>query len=286
MDSEMKRGTLEHPKMARLIRLLDIERWGAAGLLESIWQFTAKYAIQGDIGRWSNQEIADGIGWSGRHGTPDEMISALIESRWLDCCRKHRLVVHDWAEHCDDSVRKTMKNRNLSFLFPEMDGTFPENSGKVAKEKTEGMASTFGMGGLPSLSFPSLSSPSPSSPDRAGNGEGEEGDSTNGKPEAALIAYLRNQPFGLTEAARAVAAAVDHGCTIEQIQAVADFWRANRPRWNQGQLCRRIEKALPTDEPTAAWPKPDKNAAVGRPAVDHVTEQTNREFLAKQKVKA
>ena len=133
----MKRGTPEHPKTVRLSRILEIEQWGAVGILEALWHFCARYAIQGDVGRWSNQEIADGLGWHGRHGTADQLIAALVQSRWLDECQTHRLIVHDWADHCDESCRKTLKNRGLSFLFPESSGKFEKSNPCLAFPEPE-----------------------------------------------------------------------------------------------------------------------------------------------------
>lgn len=115
----MKRGTIDHPKTMRLARLLDIERWGAVGILESLWHFTARHAMRGDIGRWPNDEIAEGIGWK---GDPDTLVDALVSARWLDADNSHRLIVHDWHEHADDSVKKTLRNRSEHFA------TFPEKS--------------------------------------------------------------------------------------------------------------------------------------------------------------
>lgn len=273
----MKRGTPEHPKTVRLSRILDIERWGAIGLLEGLWHFAARYAIQGDIGRWSNQEIADGIGWHGRHGTPDALVAALVEARFLDESPEHRLLIHDWADHCDESVRKTLKSRGLSVLVRD-------DSRKVEKgsEDSGRVGPAF-----PFLSSPSLSSPSPSSPSLAVAEEGEEGfGGDNGKTTTDLIAVLRQQPFGLTESDRAVRTALANGCSPQQIMAVAEHWKAKLPAWNSGQLCRRIEKAMPTDDPAGAWPKPNVRSA-RRPVGtgDQETDRINEEFKARQAAK-
>lgn len=144
----MKRGTVDHPKMLRLAKLLGIERWGAVGIMESLWHFTARHAIQGDIGRWPNEEIAEGIGWL---GDPDKLMNALVTSRWIDTCANSRLVIHDWSDHCDDSVRKTLKNRHLSPLSPE-------TSGKFRKSKPGGAKSN---GKVPPAITTTISSPGP-----------------------------------------------------------------------------------------------------------------------------
>ncbi len=115
----MKRGTIDNPKTARLAAALGLETWGAVGILESLWHFAARHAIRGDVGRWTDEDIANAIGWKGDSAV---LIEALVKSRWLDKSKKHRLLVHDWHDHADQSVSKTLRNRSETFL------TFPEKS--------------------------------------------------------------------------------------------------------------------------------------------------------------
>lgn len=109
----MKRGTPRHPKTKHLARLLKIKLYSAVGLLEMLWHFVGDFAPAGDIGRVSNADIADGVAWE---KDPEVLITALIESRWLDPNQKHRLIVHDWSEHADDAVRKKLKRSSAVFL--------------------------------------------------------------------------------------------------------------------------------------------------------------------------
>jgi hypothetical protein len=109
----MKRAALGHPKMNKLARILHLAHWGAVGIMESIWQFTAKHAIQGNIGRWTDKEIADGIEWG---GDTSRLISALEESGFLDYDSQYRFLVHDWPDHADQSVRKTLHSKGLKFI--------------------------------------------------------------------------------------------------------------------------------------------------------------------------
>lgn len=109
----MKRGTPDHPKIHRLCLILKIPIYSAVGLLEMLWHFTAKYALQGDIGRFSDREIAKSVGWD---KSPTKLISALTECRWLDLSPEHRLLVHDWEEHADQTVRRVLVNRGLKML--------------------------------------------------------------------------------------------------------------------------------------------------------------------------
>lgn len=125
----LKRGTPDHPKTHKLARLLNIPRCQAVGLLEMLWHWTARFAIQGDIGRWSDDEIAAGAGWEDFEKSR-EFVTALVEAEWLDVDPIHRLLIHDWSDHADESVRKTLKNRGLQFL--------PENSRKIPEQSRKG----------------------------------------------------------------------------------------------------------------------------------------------------
>ncbi len=59
----MKLGTTTHPKFRRLQKQLKLPQYAAAGLLEMLWAMAAQYADDGDISRFSAQEIADYCDW-------------------------------------------------------------------------------------------------------------------------------------------------------------------------------------------------------------------------------
>ena len=132
----MKRGTPDHWKMKELARRLNIPpmyaiSW-ANGCMERIWHYAARYCLQGDLGRVPDAEIAEVCGWPVK--AAGRLVDALVQARWLDRCPTHRLLIHDWSEHCDESVKKTLKNRGLQFFFPVKSGMFPENSGLARAE--------------------------------------------------------------------------------------------------------------------------------------------------------
>lgn len=108
----MKREAVNHTKMKRLCRRLDIPTYQGVGLLESIWHLTARETPRGDIGRLSNEDIALGIDW---RGDEDALIQGLVLSGWVDELPEHRLVVHDWWEHADSYVHAAMAKRLLLF---------------------------------------------------------------------------------------------------------------------------------------------------------------------------
>lgn len=109
----MKRGTPDHPKTHDLAAALDLDRWGAVGLLECLFHFTAQYAKRGDIGRRSDAAIARGIGWGGK---PEALVDAFVRAGWLDRCCCHRLRVHDWTDHCDQTVSRSEELKKHGFI--------------------------------------------------------------------------------------------------------------------------------------------------------------------------
>jgi len=108
----MKRGTPDHPKTKHLIQLLGIARYEAVGILESLWHFAANYAKRGDIGKWSNREIAAALDW---RGDPEALIEALTEAHWLDPSDEFRLTIHDWPDHADQTVQRCEEVKKLGY---------------------------------------------------------------------------------------------------------------------------------------------------------------------------
>jgi len=109
----MKRGTPEHPKMKRLARALRVNQAQAVGILESLWHWAGRFAPQGDIGRFSDSDIADSAYWTKEPGI---LIEALVESKWVQRDPAHRLIIHDWHDHAEESVKKYLARHNLTFV--------------------------------------------------------------------------------------------------------------------------------------------------------------------------
>lgn len=123
----MKRGTPNHPKVAALAAELQIPHYAAVGILEMLWQFAAIYAKSGAIGKHDDDAIAKCIKWD---RSPSELIRALCARHWLDEHPKYRLLIHDWAEHCPDSVHVYLHRNGLRFA----DGTAP-NAARLSRRE-------------------------------------------------------------------------------------------------------------------------------------------------------
>jgi len=116
----MKRGTPDHPKVDGLMNALSIARCFAVGILESLWHMTMRYAPTGDIGKFTDKQIAHKLGWD---GDPQELIKALVVNGWLVENRKHRLIVHDWHDHADQSTKRYLAKHNLVFASLKLAST-------------------------------------------------------------------------------------------------------------------------------------------------------------------
>ncbi|HVT12852.1 MAG TPA: hypothetical protein VHE55_11345 [Fimbriimonadaceae bacterium] len=107
------RAVIEHPKFKRLKVLLGLNMREALGTLEGLWHFCARYTPQGDVGKYPDREIESWLEWPGE---PGALIGALVEARWLDVHPEHRLIVHDWYDHADDTVHSELAKRTLFFV--------------------------------------------------------------------------------------------------------------------------------------------------------------------------
>jgi len=112
----MKRDALTHPKMLDLASRLNITRAQTIGILTLLFDFTATYATQGDVGKHRDGAIARACDWEGH---ASEFVDALCESGWLDRSEAYRLLVHDWEDHCEQWVKLKLQKLKLTFVGGE-----------------------------------------------------------------------------------------------------------------------------------------------------------------------
>lgn len=101
----MKRRTPDHPKVVDLEQRLRVPRYAAVGLLELLWHYTAEFSPQGNVGKYPDAAIARACHWT-KDAT--QFVTALTETGWLDVDQEHRLLVHDWADHVDETTKKRL----------------------------------------------------------------------------------------------------------------------------------------------------------------------------------
>src|SRR3972149_4346325 len=97
-----KRGTLTHRRTRRLAQLLEIPPPGARGVMEALGHVTSSHAPAGDIGRLSDQDLADEMYWD---GPADKLVGAVFGAGVISSPPGHRLVVHGWSGDGDGTRR-------------------------------------------------------------------------------------------------------------------------------------------------------------------------------------
>jgi hypothetical protein len=108
----MKQGVENTMKFKKLKRRLRLPYWQVVGLLESIWKLGLTSAQAGDIGRYSNEDIAAAIEYE---GDADEIVDVLVNCEWLDADPEFRLIIHDWSEHVPTYLKGNFSGRKKSF---------------------------------------------------------------------------------------------------------------------------------------------------------------------------
>lgn len=158
----MRRGTADHPKVYALMAELGCELPYAIGMLELLWHWSAKYAPQGDVGRWPDLDIARATGATlqprrGRAGArAGQIVAGLTAAGWLDSAPDPwRLVIHDVQVHADNTWRQHLEDLGLTWW----DGT-PARSAKRGRPGKAGNVDSQPVSGIkippPSLPFPLL----------------------------------------------------------------------------------------------------------------------------------
>lgn len=168
----MKIGTTTHPKFRSLMRSLALPQYAVVGLLESVWTLAAQFADDGDLSRFSAQEIAD---YAGYDGNADDLLAAMISSRWLDG-EIGALCVHDWLDHCPHYVHDRRRKRRSS-----SDSTTSTDVPKVAVG-VPGISRN--LQEIPIKSDPTQPNPTMSNPDIASHGI-----ENNAKPKDKPIGF-------------------------------------------------------------------------------------------------
>ena len=66
------------------------------GLLERLWHLAIREARDGNLAKYTREDIAELVGWTGEANT---LVDALVGERWLDADSSGGLKIHHWHEH-------------------------------------------------------------------------------------------------------------------------------------------------------------------------------------------
>jgi hypothetical protein len=190
----MKLDALDHPKTLDFAARLGVSRPTAIGHLELLWAFVGKIAPQGNIGKFADGAIARSSEWQ---GDPAVFIDALLDAGFLDEDPEHRLLVHDWHDHCPRWVSAKLKKLGITFSVPTA----------VTSTVATAVATTV---------------PSPCA--RASPGEGKAGEGKRVRTHAPVPTAERTEPEGNGETP-------DPHALVEAIKAVYPAGTYGQQNW-------------------------------------------------------
>lgn len=266
----MKRGAVESPKVRRLSKRLGVGLASTVGHLELLWHFTARQSPAGDVGRWTDDEIAEACDWD---GDPAWFVDALVIARWLDPCPAHRLIVHDWSEHADDALRKSMRRRDASLRgvrWEDANASFARPGAEIPESlrpEWRAWQTTADNGGQrqPSAANGTQSTPSPPGPARPGPACVGGADAGRRKPDThtpadALAAKIREDAEAIADYWRPLRLSID---SADQI-ADANAWKLIRTE-QAGHVVRLFQAGHTPDliRQTLTWAMHDATAGGG-----------------------
>jgi hypothetical protein len=104
---ESHQSLLNHPKLLALCQALGAEKALMVGHLHILWWWCMDYAMDGDLSRYSNQQIADACGWRRDH---DLFVNSLATAGFVDQ-EGDKKRIHDWFEFCGEIVRKRLDRK-------------------------------------------------------------------------------------------------------------------------------------------------------------------------------
>lgn len=298
----MKAGTHNHLKTKRLQRLLEIPLYRAVGVLETIWLLCVDCCDEGNIGKFTDAEIAEYLEWE---GDPSKLVNALAESGWLDPDEDYRFRVHDWFEHCPDFIKNRIRKRNARAVKANKTGdnsrdltTYDQSDAdNCGQERTCPPPS----GSVPSMSIPFqpiqaksilITPKAPASvpvshiadtdppADDGDDDDGFHGDFSQGW----AAAKSKLSELGASRWRETIEDAKSNGCTPGHVMELLAFAKAHR--YPAGSVVYRISRARMTLPVSEGWPPkpPDPESGV-RKRADAIGQQL-RETQATKIIKA
>ena len=89
---ELHQSLRTNPKVTRLAIKLGIDRNASTGLLVNLWLWAIDHAEDGQLRRYTDEEVAEAVFW---RGNPNELRCAMRDAGWEDSDG----TIHDWEEY-------------------------------------------------------------------------------------------------------------------------------------------------------------------------------------------
>ncbi len=117
----------QHPKTRKFARLLGVTIPTALGHLHLLWHFALKYAPDGDLARFDNDELADGCMWE---GDSDLLVRSLWAAGWTEVPEgtEGGSILHQWEEYGGKVLKQKESNAERQQQYRERQKTTPRAS--------------------------------------------------------------------------------------------------------------------------------------------------------------
>lgn len=116
----------DHPKTRKLARLLSVHRSQAIGHMMMVWWWALEYAQDGDLGRYSNDEIADAADWP---GDPDLFVTSAVECGpdGADGFFNANLTIHNWDQYAGRLIDRRTSEAERKRNYRRMSAGRPQD---------------------------------------------------------------------------------------------------------------------------------------------------------------
>jgi hypothetical protein len=280
----VKSSALGSMKFARLQAILGTPHRGdVAGILEMLWQFAGSNAITGAIGKFSDEDIAAWMGCRMFDRSPREFMDILVQCGFVDRHPVHRLVVHDWHDHCAQYVKGNLARYGGKFAnLPDDDPRQPNPASARAHSKAASRdtalapakAASLERATKPSQAKPSLPPPTPAMPNASPPSLGGGGRMAIHPDWAAVLADLKT--LGVTTAEPTVAAAIARAVAPEWARGLIEHYRTKPGAWNPQFLAWRLKEGDPSIAANEGWPQPAESYVNAKAQQAKALEQHTR----------
>lgn len=205
-------------------------QYRTVGVLQSLWLFALHNARDGNLSTFSAADIA---AWMEYDGDAEELIEALIATRWLDRGESGSLTIHDWEEHRPNWL-KGVSSRGA--------GSKPGRKPSSRPGSQLGHEPSNGLGSEPTPLLQNQTQHNKTKPSSS------QVDEDWAEAEAVLFR------FGMHKASEAIAAVRASGCNPTQVANMIEFWRGHQPAWGVGLLYERLIAFRPEQSFDDLWP--------------------------------
>lgn len=248
----MKIAARTHPKLYDLCDRLKCSRPTAMGYLELLWGGTSDHAPAGDIGKFTDGAIARWCDWTGE---PSEFVSALVASGWIDESETHRLLIHDWHEHCPSWLRSRFTRGGFRFATTDEARNSTGEPSPVRTDDPTGDA-TSKRTGDPTDDRTDTPTTSQAKPSPTKSSQATPSQAAFAESNAWTMAAAAASGFGLATARAKVERCRASGVPVEQVGAALDYWREHSGEFDgAGALGMKLDSMVPGQRVSDGWPK-------------------------------